>query len=352
MNPFPYDPNEVLQASEYDAGTKRAYLHFKTPISPKENWMRALRHEKPAWLPMRSDTISFTPRCIPDNIARGFVLDGGPRITNPGGPDMFGVEWVFDPAINGSMVRPGKPLLQDIADWEKVLVFPDVDSWDWAGSAEMSREYRNTDRLVEAWHFTGFFERLISFMDFEGAAVAVIDEDSIPYVHSLFRALTDLYKKIIGKEKEYFDIDMIYFHDDWGGQRSPFFSLATCREMLVPYMREITDFCHANDIVFDLHSCGKNEMLVPAMIESGMDAWGGQPINDKEMLHKKYGDQIMIAINSPFRDGGTDEEIEAFCVSFVEKYWPDIQNRPVYLADTFPNALVRRRIYELSRSAE
>lgn len=351
MKQFPFDSKEISQAGVYDENSPRPYPHFKTPISPKENFMRALHHEECAWLPMRSDTVSFTPRCIPDNIARGFVMDGGKRIPDAelGGPDMFGVQWIYDPDSKGSMVRPGSPLLEDIEDWEKIIVFPDVDAWDWAGSAKISREYVSTDRIIEAWHFTGFFERLISFMDFEGAAMAMIDEDCQPYVHSLFQALVNLYKKIIGYEKKYFDIDMLYFHDDWGSQRAPFFSLDTCREMIVPYMKQIVDFCHENEVIFDFHSCGKNELVVPAMIDCGMDAWGGQPINNKEMLHQTYGDKLMIAINSPFRGNGTEEEIEAFCKDFVAKYWPDMRERPVYLADAFPNALVRQRIYELSR---
>ena len=352
MAVYPFDPAEISEAGLYDEGGRSPYPHFTTPITPKENFMRARRREKPAWIPMRSDTISFTPRCIPDNIARGFVMDGGPRLEHLGGPDMFGVEWIFDPTIKGSMVRPGAPILEDVCDWEKVIQFPDVDSWDWEGSAQISKDYLNTDRVIEAWHFTGFFERLISFVDFEAAAMALIDEDSVPYVHSLFQALTDLYKKIIAKQKQYFGIDMVYFHDDWGGQKDPFFSLRLCRELLVPYMKQIVDFCHENEIIFDFHCCGKNEMLVPAMIECGMDAWGGQPINDKAMLHEKYGDKLMIAINSPFRGEGTDAEIERFCRDFVAKYMPTIQERPVYLADTFPHPLVRKLIYELSRMAD
>ncbi len=349
MNKFPFDTKEIDEAAVYDEKSPRPYPHFKTPISPKENWMRAMRHEECAWLPMRSDTISFTPRCIPDNVARGFVMDGEKPMAEFGGPDMFGVRWIYDPLIKGSMVRPGAPILKDIADWEKVISFPDIDKWDWKGSAGISRSYLDTDRIIEAWHFTGFFERLISFMDFEPAAMALIDEDNQPYVHSLFQALADLYKKIIQKEKEYFGIDMIYFHDDWGSQRAPFFSLAVCREMIVPYMKQIVAFCHDNDIIFDFHSCGKNELLAPAMIECGMDAWGGQPINDKEMLHRVYGGDLMIAVNSPFRDSGTEQEIEAFCKDFVTRYWPGMKERPVYLADTFPNAAVRRQIYALSR---
>ena len=231
---------------------------------------------------------------------------------------------------------------------ESVLNFR-LSSWDWEAALKL---YRNTDRLLEAWHFTGYFERLISFLDFSGAAVAIIDEDSKPYVHSLFRRLTDLYKEIIAKEKKYFDIDMVYFHDDWGGQRGPFFSADTCREMMLPYIKEIVDFCHENEIIFDFHCCGKNEMLVPVMIEAGMDAWSGQPINDKEMLHRKYGDKIMLGINSPFRGNGTEEEVQAFCTDFVAKYWPTIVEKPVYLVDTFPDDRVRRIIYKLSRSAE
>ena len=32
-------------------------------------------------------------------------------------------------------------------------------------------------------------------------------------------------------------IDGVMFHDDWGSQRAPSFSPATCREMIVPYLK-------------------------------------------------------------------------------------------------------------------
>ena len=80
------------------------------------------------------------------------------------------------------MVRPGKPLVTDIEHWEDVVQFPDVDAWDWAGCAEDTKAMRSDGRIVCISLMTGFFERLISFMDMTDALIAMIDEDAKPAV--------------------------------------------------------------------------------------------------------------------------------------------------------------------------
>ena len=85
-----------------------------------------------------------------------------------------------------------------------------------------------------AWFLNGWFERLISFMDFDNAVVALIDEDQKDAVKELFDRLSDLYIKIIDKYLEYFPgIDGFCIHDDWGAQKDTFFSPDTAMEMIV-----------------------------------------------------------------------------------------------------------------------
>ena len=69
------------------------------------------------------------------------------------------------------MVKPGNPLLEDVNDWKEKIVMPDIDSWDWAGSAAQNKEYLSNGNNNLFWLLNGcWFERLISFMDFEEAA--------------------------------------------------------------------------------------------------------------------------------------------------------------------------------------
>ena len=82
------------------------------------------------------------------------------------------------------------------------------------------------------------FERLISFMGFEAAAMALVDEEQQDALKELFDRLSDLYCRIIDKCCEAYDIDGFIIHDDWGTQRAPFFSFDTGRELLVPYMKK------------------------------------------------------------------------------------------------------------------
>jgi hypothetical protein len=319
--------------------------HFEPTITPRENYIRAVKHQDPEWIPMKSDAINFTPQVYPDNIARAFVIEAQPYNGPVGGPDIFGIPWKFIPVAGGSMVEPGTPFLTDISQWKEKVVFPDIDSWDWAKSAEENRGFLNTDKLRTTWIFSGMFERLISFMDFEAAAVALIDEDQQDDVKELFQALVDFYKKLLDTFVKYYDIDAVFFHDDWGSQRAAFFSLDTCREMLVPYMKQIVDHCHRLGLLFDFHCCGKNEALVPAMIECGMDMWGGQPINNKQKLVADHGKEILIGAHDPFFGPGRsipedDAELYGKVEEFFAPYAADLKEKPLFIMDLRPDARV------------
>ena len=167
-------------------------------------------------------------------------------------------------------------------------------------------------------------------MDFDKAAVAMIDEDQKDAVKALFERLADLYIDMIKRFKEAYDPGVVCVHDDWGSQRSPFFSLATIREMLVPAFSRVIRATHEAGMFFDIHSCGKNELIVPAYIELGVDYWSGQSINDRAALYEIYGDKLILGLDPdvPFAMMATDGEAAAAAKRFVRKFGPTMDKKP------------------------
>ena len=328
---------------------------FHVPISLRDNYLSAVRNHDYLYVANALDAKNMNTRIIPDNRARGSVGDGGERfIPNPEGePDVFGVPWLFDPEVGGSMVRPGKPLLTDIEDWEEVIIFPDPDAWDWEGAAKMSEEFRSDGFFAyQSTIFTGFFERLISWMDFEEAAIAMIDEDSEDAVHALFSNCADLYIKYIDNIAKYFNTDIIELHDDWGSQMAPFMAEDVYREKIFPYLKRGGDRIHEHGMVFTLHSCGHIESLVGIMVDAGVDMWMGQEINDKKAVFDTWGDKLCVQTEVPECGlDATDDEIweaaEKFCDDFIADgkaatlsiYSKHRKNRP-FMTDA---------VYEISR---
>lgn len=301
-------------------------------ITSRENWLRFLRGETPQWMPLVSEVQFIHPAIVPDNMARGAVMENQ-KVSHDqfGGPDMYGVQWVYDPVVGGSMEAPAvPPILKAIEDWPDVIHFPDIDSWDWEGAAARNRDYLSPDRLRSTTIFTGIFERLISFMGFEEAAMTLIDEDYAEELGELLTKLTDTNIKLIEKMKQYFDVDLVCFHDDWGGQLSPFFSLQTCREVLVPHLKRVVDYCHSHGILLELHSCGHNDALVPAMVEAGVDAWCGQPMCDKFALWEQYGEKLAIGINF---SSGDPQTVEAEVRQIIQRVRPGTPQKRMYIRD-------------------
>ena len=285
---------------------------YDFPCSVREASESLYKKHEPVWQFTGNEYKTFAPRINPDNIARGMVFDCKPfdPDTEGGGKDMFGVEWEYIKQVRGSMVRPGKPMLEDMNDWEKVLVWPDIDAWDWKNSSEYNKPFFDDGVPVKAWLQNGFFERIISLMEFEGAIMALIDEDQQDAVHAFLTKLSDMYVDIFDHYCYYYpQVDIFYIHDDWGAQKDTVFSPDVVREMIEPYMRKVTDFIHSKGKIADFHSCGKIEKQVPNMIAAGWDSWAGQPMNDTAKLYDMYGDKIIIGVYPDYDvDNSTPEQ--------------------------------------------
>ncbi len=289
--------------------------------TPRENLIHFFQNEPAQWTPfMACDVKLFRPEIIPDNVARGGVNQARPFPREQyGGIGWFGVEWGYDPAAGGSIER-GR-LLDHISEWEEKVVFPDLGAIDWEDCARENADYLHTDQLLNTVIYSGFFERLISFTSFEDAAMSLIDEDDQPYVHRLFDRLAGFYIEYIKHLHRHFGIESVRLHDDWGTQRGPIFSPSVHEEMIVPYIKKVVDGAHREGVLFEMHSCGMIEPLIPALISTGADTWTGQAVNDTKKLVEQYGNQFKFGVQihmdeKPFSEDGirrtVSEVLEAY----------------------------------------
>ena len=314
-------------------------------MTPRENFIRFLKNEEYEWTPTNVDQLQFRPTLILDHVARGMVAQQNPYTGEYGGKDLFGIDWVFEPAVGGSMEVA--PLFEDIEDWEDHVVFPDVDSLDWEGCAKENEEYLKTDKIVFSTIYTGFFERLISFVGFENSAMALIDEDQQEDVHKIFEKLTEVYIKLVQRLHRHFNVEIIEIHDDWGTQRDTMFSVATLKEMILPYMKKVIDAAHEEGMFVELHSCGKIDSFIPAVIEAGFDTWRGQAaVIDKKTLVENYGDKFKFGVEIRPAAPLSDEE----AMELAKKTLADYQGKNVWvvLARTVSPAQ-RNAIYQYIR---
>jgi len=354
MNRIPFDESELQVVGEMPGRNGPPLPVWNVPVSPRENMIAAYQKE-PCYQPAFHDVRIFCPKVIPDNVARGFLAEAQPAPEAEfGGPDMFGIEWEYVPVAGGSMVRPGNPLMSDANEWHDKLVWPDIESWDWEGSARENDDvYLKEDRFNMVWILNGaWFERLVSFMNFENAAVALIDEEQTDAVKALFEKTTGLMNRIIDRIcKTYRNIDGICVHDDWGSQYAPFFSEQVARELFLPFMKTTVDCIHANGKFADLHSCGHIEDRIGCIVEAGWDSWSPMPMNDTQELYRKYGDRILLGVNpDPFSGDAPEEDIRAAARGYAEQFCcPGKPSQISMYGTDAMHPVYRETLYRLSR---
>lgn len=316
-----------------------AIRKFNTPITPKENFLRICRKERPVWMPnMSVDFNLIQPEIMADANAR-----------NHGGIDWFGIEWEFEPKSNAAMVKPGTRRLSGIIRWEEELVFPDLKAIDWAKDYKEHYSQMDPDRATMFVIVNGCFERLADLTSFEDTFCYLLEEEEA--VEGLFSRLTDFHIELMEIAKKYYHADIITFHDDMGTQISSFMSPDTFREVMLPHYIRMNEAAHKMGLYVNYHSCGCVGNQIENFCDAGFDFWEGQDnCNNKTEILEKFGErlgQISVFMPSPELD---DEEFEKYIENQIYTMGKEGRYIPWYV-NAKPDRKVdgAQLIYTLSR---
>ena len=231
-------------------------------ITAKENAMRLYRHEQQEYQ-------SIMGQGIINNVpVTGFYE----RAEGGNGKDWFGVNWSQKPEEPAPMPI-GPYLMDDVCDWKEVIQFPNLDDFDWEQAAQKDRipSFDRENNMLYQMIHNGIMERFQNLMSYEDALCSMLtDPDECL---DLFYAIADYKCKLIDKLAEYYQPDVICYHDDWGTQKGLLFSPDTWRDLLKAPTKQIVDHCHSKGIFFELHSDGMVKDLVPEIVEDlGVDS--------------------------------------------------------------------------------
>jgi uroporphyrinogen decarboxylase len=128
-----------------------------------------------------------------------------------------------------------------------------------------------------AWTLRGMVDLMMDFIDNPG------------FVHELLNTIAD-YNIVVLNEACKYDIDGIYFGDDWGQQHGLIMGKRTWREFIYPVLKRMYAAVHAQGKRVFIHSCGDVDELFDDLIGIGLNCFNPfQPeVMDVCALLKQY----------------------------------------------------------------
>jgi uroporphyrinogen decarboxylase len=191
--------------------------------------------------------------------------DGGKQITTDIWEDEFGVRW--DRSID-----------RDIGAVCNCMITPDnIDDYGFPDPDDQSRyqEYgkvikENSDKFVMASIGFSLFERAWTLAGMENILMCMISDPD--FVHKLFDRILQYNMRIIENACNY-DIDAMYFGDDWGQQTGLIMGPRLWREYVKPRIRKMYQYAKSKRKYVSIHSCGKIDEVIPDLIEIGLDVY-------------------------------------------------------------------------------
>ncbi|HXL02611.1 MAG TPA: uroporphyrinogen decarboxylase family protein [Candidatus Atribacteria bacterium] len=212
----------------------------------------------------------------------GFFEDVGLNLVR----DVFGVVW--DRSIDkdiGNVQKPvlSKPSLQGYK-------FPNpLDQRFFQDIPEKIQRYPDRFRVFQigfslyerAWTLRGMEQLMMDFYDYPD------------FVHELLHTIAD-YNITQVKEAMKYDIDAVYFGDDWGQQRGLQMGPKLWKEFIYPELRRMYGSVKQEGKYVFIHSCGDVDELFDDLIEIGVDCFNPfQPeVMDIFQLIEKYRSRL------------------------------------------------------------
>ncbi|MDR2487841.1 MAG: hypothetical protein LBD12_07730 [Clostridiales Family XIII bacterium] len=270
-----------------------------TPIPEGENLLRALRHEKPLFMPNLASSSQMSPACPNQDSHNWRSCDY---------TDWFGVFRKY--SEEQASCTPVGEVLDSILDWEEKVVFPDLDALDWSEGA--GTFVRDGNLALHSRFNGGVFQRLHALEGFENALVDLISEPDA--CRSFFEAMADFAIDVFRRLNAVYHYDYFYYHDDWGTARAPFFSLELFEKTLLPPTIRIFKAIKDEGVLAMSHNCGLINDFIPYIVdEIGADALEIQPINDIPKILSDFGDRCTVeyigADTAFFYDPSTTQEM-------------------------------------------
>jgi uroporphyrinogen decarboxylase len=221
--------------------------------------------------------------------------------------DVFGVVW--DRSVDKDIGIPVEPRLKttDLSDYQL------PDPLDPRFYANIESEIGLKPDLFRVFQI-GFslFERAWSL---RGMEILLMDFCLEPaFVHQLMDRISD-YNIVQIKRALEFDIDAIYFGDDWGQQSGLIMGYDRWKEFIFPYLEKMYREVRKAGKYVMIHSCGDVDELFPDLISAGVNCFNPfQPeVMDTYSLLDEYRGKLCfhggLSIQRilPF---GTVEEVE------------------------------------------
>lgn len=272
------------------------------PISPRENFRRILNHEKPMWVPTSITDFNHT---------NGGELTGLPDLRfdfteRCDWTDLFGCVWEWVPSAAGSMLKPGsKPVVTDITQWEKQVVWPDLNEATVKASCEafMAKPFYHPEKMNYYDLGMGCTERLVAVMGgYTEAMLALAEEPEA--CHDFMMELSRFNCRMFDMVNKYFPTDMIMYHDDWGTERDSFFGERMMDEIVYEPSELLFRHVREAGCAVNFHTCGCVKRFIPHAVSLGASFLQLQArANDLKDYKERYGDKVgfdvyMIPITS------------------------------------------------------
>ncbi len=200
--------------------------------------------------------------------------------------DPFGVQW--DRSIDKDIgVVCNQVVTRDnLAD----VQFPDPhEAARWTPYANLRAE-DNDAFWVSNLGFS-LFERAWTLHGMENLLTAMLAEPD--FAHQLLDRILEFNLAIIEHACEY-DIDAMFFGDDWGTQYGLMMGIDLWREFILPRIRQMYQAVRAKDKFVFIHSCGKVDSLFPDLIDAGLNCFNPfQPeVIDVFAAKRDYGGRL------------------------------------------------------------
>jgi uroporphyrinogen decarboxylase len=266
-------------------------------IDRKENFLRAVLHEQPEWIPYWGEG-SFE-----------YVLPSFNEMPEKGGYDDWGCKWEYSPATGP---YPSRERRISSLDALKGFRTPDPDAPGLLDAAKQSLAAIDRTRTVVACNnHIGMHERAYILMGMEEYLLQFsLDEQLIT---DLFDKILDFKLRLTRRMLRELDVDAIWFGDDWGTQTSLFVSPDRWRAVFKPRLKKLYETVHEKGKLVFQHSCGRIESIIPDLVEVGVDVWNPcQPTNDLQQLKQAFGASLtfMGAVDSVILDTRGAQDIE------------------------------------------